>query len=155
MELLLVLAIISMVIGTMKVHVQKQKIQAEARNIVERVKVYQAAITMYYLRNGGNFPVLESTLLENNPKLKPYYPAGFKSKGADIKIAGFLSVSMQCSDSYCRIIVDITGRKDLANEVYKQLKEFALDAQVVQSYHDASNTQLIFFYLKKNNTIYI
>ena len=81
-ELLLVLAIISMVVGTMKVHVQHKRIQADAKSIVEKFYIYYGAITMYYLRNRGTFPADASwKFMEQVDCLEPYYPKGFKSPG--------------------------------------------------------------------------
>ena len=83
-ELLVVLAIISIVMGTMKVSIQHKRLQASAKAIVEYFNIYRSAITMYYFRKGGDLSILESNgrkYLEDIPELDLYRPVGFKSHG--------------------------------------------------------------------------
>lgn len=127
-ELLLVLAIISMVVGTMKVHVQHKRIQAEAKNIVEVVNIYKLAISMYHFNNNGYFPDNWWCHLEDVPQLKPYCPPGFDTlssihskKCTDIKccsdFGSVIRVSFELNDNYANL---------LRSEVKKQLEEISV-----------------------------
>lgn len=153
-EMMLVLAIISILIGTMKVHVQHKSIQAEAKNIVECVKIYEAALTMYYLRNGGSFP--ENTndeKIENVDALKPYYPKGFNTDGS---IHSKNCLSIRIYDYMSRYGVEVRinhGNDPLRNEIAAQLKEFACESQIQTG--GGTIGLVVRFLLKKGDDIYI
>ena len=166
-ELLIVLAIISMVAGTMNVQVKNKRIQANAKAIVECVKTYEAAISMYYLQS-GKFPTNgRDYRLEDLLALKPYCPIGFNT----LKIIQANNLTNLTVSSNGEVI-SISGRGEEAgkilSEVEKQLKEFALDDQFSctassggmllnpdgTTSQGQTNYQLR-FYLKKNDNIYL
>ena len=170
-ELLVVLAIISIVIGTMKVSIQHKRLQANAKAIVECIKVYEAAITMYYLRNGGAFPPdANGQVLEDVPALYPYCPAGFNTTEV-ISGKNVNSIAIDATGGNYGIKIFVSGEEGgkVLNEVIKQLKEFALESQFNQgafsvppSYDPGTGqssggeTRRYFtFCLKKGDTVYI
>ena len=161
-ELLIVLAIISMVISTMKVHVKHRRFQAEVKNIVEIAKIYESAMTMYYFRNGGTFPIAEldsdwkKNHLEDIPSLRPYCPAGFNTKG--------MIKSQKCKDityfytkifgmALFNIFIELEDEPELTDEIKKQLDEFAVPNQVTTTKQSGSFS--VTFYIQQWSTIYI
>ena len=154
-EMLIVLAIISILIGTMNVHVQHKRLQAEAKNIVECVKIYEAALSSYYLRNLGDFPEdTNGKKLEDVNKLKPYCPTGFNTDGS-IHSQNCQNVQIFDTNNFTNygIQLIINGDEPLADEIVDQLKEFALASQITTEKEDGTCT--IKFHLKKGNDIYI
>ena len=130
-ELLVVLAIISIIMGTTKVYVKRKRIQAEAKNVVECIKVYEAAITMYYLQK-GDFPSdADGKKLEEVEKLKPYYPSGFDTLKS-IHTKSINDICIYASGKEYGIKVSASGSDgvNLINEIDSQLKECALDRQI-------------------------
>lgn len=137
-ELVIVLAIISILMGTMKVSFQKRKLQAEARRIVECMKIYHAAITMYYWRK-GKLPSPPSSInekyLEDIPALKPYGPTGFKTLRnvggtGTLKDVVFYNPGSHYFAVYARLYKTASNKVKLEAEIKKQLKEFLSDEQV-------------------------
>ena len=163
-ELLIVLAVISIITGTMKVHIQHKRIQAEAKNIVECVKVYEAAITMYYLRHGGKFPPNSRyKKLEDVEALKPYIPDGFNTMDSiNSKLIRYIDIYDQW-DKYGIRINNWGGEGEvLLREVEQQLKKFAVENQVVYKANVAIGSGAggtielnLYFYLKDGDNIYI
>lgn len=152
-ELMIVLTIISMIMGTMKVHIQHRKIQADAKNIVECVKIYESVLTMYYLRNGGSFPAnVNEKYLEEINELKVYYPTGFNTLGS-IHSQKCKNIAIYDDSEDYGIQITITGDKALADEIEKQLKASAVSSQV--TLQEQTNLYTIYFYLKKGDDIYI
>ncbi|MGX8716661.1 MAG: type II secretion system protein [bacterium] len=154
-EMLVVLAVISILIGTMNVHVQHKKLQAEAKNIVECVKIYEAALSSYYLRNLGNFPEdTNGKKLEDVNKLKPYCPTGFNTDGS-IYTEKYQSMQIFDTNNFTNygIQLIINGDESLADEIVSQLNEFAVASQITHDKEEGTST--IKYHLKKGNDIYI
>ncbi|MGX8716662.1 MAG: type II secretion system protein [bacterium] len=163
-EMLIVLAIISILIGTMNVHVQHKKLQAEAKNIVECAKIYESAMSMYYLRNGGNFPTAEldadwtKNHLEDIKSLKPYCPTGFNTKGmiksAQCKdITYFYMEIFGPSTALFNIFIQLEDNEELTDEIQRQLLEFAVPGQVTTT--KTAGSFSVTFYIKHGSTVYI
>ena len=154
-ELLIVLSIISMIMGTMKVHVHHRKIQADAKNIVENFYVYHSTITMYYLRNGGVFPGNNWDFLENIDKLKPYCPKGLKSSGG-VNTKEYKDIFIYKDGNKFAIIIALYKGKttELRDEIVKQLKEYAVPSQV-DTTSASQQVWYVWFYLKNGDNIYI
>ena len=145
-ELLIVLAIISMVISTMKVHVKHRRIQAEAKNIVEVFKIYESALSMYYVRHGAHLLPTFNGALEGYknvpgkmdveiPELKPYCPAGFNTRASirSKKCRDFYMISYDQSpyqDVTCICAEFEPDAEDLLNEVKRQLEETSVPGNV-------------------------
>ena len=131
LEMIVVLTIISMVVGSMKVYVKHRKFQAEVKNIVEIAMIYESAMRMYYFRHNGTFPVAEldsdweKNHLEDVPSLKPYCPIGFNTKK--------MIKSQKCKDiTYfsqggvlLQIFIEVEDDSKLVDEITRQLDEIA------------------------------
>ena len=80
-ELMIVLFILSVLICTMKIHIQDKRFQATVKSIVEYAKIYHSAITMYYVRKGSLPTKVKNhtgrQYFEDLSDLKPYFPSGF------------------------------------------------------------------------------
>lgn len=165
-ELMIVLAIISMIMGTMKVYVKHQRIQAEARSIVECVKIYEVALTMYYLRNGGTFPPnCTGEKLEEVEALAPYRPIDFNTSTYIHSPACTGITIMEDYTGYgIRISFDyaLVHNTKLVSEVIKQLNASGVASQIgTQESNPEKSTPdggvnyggsiWVFFYLKKEN----
>ena len=157
-ELLIVLAIMSMVVGTMKVHIKNKRIQADAKAIVECIKIYQSAITMYYLRNNETFPPdSDGKKLEEVDALVPYCPPGFKTLD-NTNISGFKGMGITDEGNRYIIYFRIGGSScsELTTEVHKQLKTFTVDGQVMASRtYGGPLVFTTYLFLKDVNDIYI
>lgn len=156
-ELMLVLAIMSIIMGTMKVCIQHRRIQADAKNIVECVKIYESVLTMYYLRNGGSFPEnVDAKHLEEIDVLEAYRPTGFNTLGS-IHSQKCQNIAISCSDTSedYGIQITITEDKALADEIVKQLKASAVSSQITSSEASETSTYTVYFYIKKGKDIYI
>ena len=127
-ELLIVLAVMSMVVGTMKVHVHHKRIQADAKAIVECMKIYRSVITMYYLQHDGTFPPdSNGKKLEEVDALAPYCPPGFKTLD-NANINGLEGISIAGGSSYgIRVSLSV---EELIIEVRKQLETFTVNGQL-------------------------
>ena len=151
-ELLLVLSIISMIMGTMKAHVQKRRLQADAKSIVEKFYVYYGALTMYYLRNRGTFPADANwKFIEQLEVLEPYYPKGFESQGV-LRSKEYKDIFIRQENGDFAIIIVLykTETTELREEIIKQLREFAsADEQIRWELHHSGVCWYIWFYLEK------
>lgn len=167
-ELMVVLAIISMIIKTMQVYIQHKVTQANIRNIVECVKIYEVATTMFYLHNNGDFPSDASEKnLENVGSLKPYCPTNFNTKkmlqDTGCKDITFFEYSNKYSSVYA-IKISTGDNANLSLEIKKQLLKFAPEDQigVKESIGGASpsgdsdeESSPTLFFLKEGNAVYI
>ena len=161
-EMMLVLTIISILIGTMKVNIQRKKLEADAKKIVELARVCYSAIMMYYLRNGGTFPsIVAGGRLENEPDLKPYCPAGVKSRRSDVKISGFNDMFIQSNlnvygiHGIFRFYIEFYKNVELKNEVLKQLEESGIGGKIESEERNDIGLSSVYVYLIKLGTSYI
>ncbi len=151
LELMVVLAITSMVIGTMKIHLQNKKVQAEAKNIVEIVEVYKLVLSMYYLKNGGAFPET-SGHIEDIARLRPYCPADFNTKEM-IKSKKCKDITYSYAESILKIFIELEDEPELTDEIGKRLYEFAAQTQIFIKKSPGEFS--ITFYIKNGQNIYI
>ncbi len=163
-ELMVVLAIISMIIKTMQVYIQHKVTQANIRNIVECVKIYEVAATMFYLHHNGEFPSDANWKnLENVDSLKPYCPTNFNTKNM-LQDTGCENITFSVSSNSCAIKISTGSNKNLPTEIEKQLLKFALKDQIgwetvlggasPSGNSNGTRTSVLFF-LKKGNAVYI
>lgn len=158
-ELMIVLFILSVLICTMKIHIQDKRFQATVKSIVEYYKIYHSAITMYYMRNGGKLP---ATLIDNNntgrlyfecmTELKPYFPAGFTC--VNIPAEEFKSIAYFHYNGTHNIVLEISINKKgdylkLIEELKNQLCETLGDIPYQTSDH------FVEFYIKCGDEIYL
>ncbi len=160
LELMVVLAIISMVIGTMKVHIKHRKFQAEAKNIVEIAKIYETAVLMYCIRHGGKYPALSSTWSENHLEsiaaLKPYCPTGFNTKEMikSKKCKDITYFYMEIFDWVLfNIFIELEDEPELVDEIKRQLCEFVETKRVETT--KQSGAFSVTFYIQQWDKIYI
>ena len=147
-ELLIVLAIISMIVGTMNVQVKNKRLQAEAKNIVEVFKIYESALSMYYLRHGAHLLPTFTGFLEEIPELQPYCPVGFKTLASirSKRCTWFEMISFDqepYEDLTCIYAAFNKTKEDweLAKEVRKQLEETSVPGNV-NLYEEADSLSL-------------
>lgn len=163
-ELMVVLAIISMIIKTMQVYIQHKVTQANIRNIVECVKIYEVATTMFYLHNNGKFPSdADRKNLENVDSLKPYCPINFNTKNM-LQDTGCKNITFSVFSNAYAIEISTGSNKNLPMEIEKQLFKFALEDQIereaildpTSSSGDSNEIRtFVLFFLKKGNAVYI
>ena len=163
-ELMVVLAIISMIIKTMQVYIQHKVTQANIRNIVECVKIYEVAATMFYLHNNGEFPSDASGKnLENVDSLKPYCPTNFNTKNM-LQDTGCKNITFSVPSNEYAIEISMGDNENLSTKIKKQLLKFAPEDQIgleasgggaSPSGDSDEKSSSILFFLKKENAVYI
>ena len=153
-----------MIIKTMQVYIQHKVTQANIRNIVECVKVYEVAATMFYLHNNGKFPSDASgENLENVDSLKPYCSTNFNTKNM-LQNTGCENITFSVSSNEYAIEISTGDNENLSTEIKKQLLKFAPKDQIEgkasgggaspSGDSDGKGSSMLFF-LKKGNAVYI
>lgn len=151
---MLVLSIMAILSGLIQVNIRGRKQEAEVKNIVECVKIYEAALQMYYLHNNGNFPynLEDGQKLENNDDLKPFQPINFNTDNL-IKSESCIGICYYVS--YGKIGIEKIGIKvtfnknktDFIGKIEKNLKQHCIDSQV------SIDESYLYYYLKDGSGI--
>ena len=148
-ELMLVLSIMAILSGLIQVNIRWRKQEAEVKNIVECVKIYEAALQMYYLHNNGKFPdkLEDEQRLEDNDDLKPFQPINFNTDNL-IKSESCSGICYYVSDGKIGIKVNFNENKTVfIDKIEKKLKKHCIDSQV------SSGTSYLYYYLKDGSGI--
>ena len=150
-EIMLVLAIMAILASLLNVNIKSKREDVEIKNIIECVKIYEAAVQMYYLHNSGTFPTVTSgAKLETIGELDRFRPENFNTDRL-IKSGSCQSLGFYISGVIFDINVTLnTGTTNFRNKIVKVLKEHCSTSQV------ASGTNYIYYYLRDNSSnIYI
>ena len=150
-ETMLVLAIMAILSGLLHVNIKSRRQEAEIKNIVECVKIYEATVQMFYLHNNGVFPIITNEAkLESVEALERFRPENFSTDSL-IKSESCTGVCYYISGIKIAIKIELQGNATkFRDKVVKVLKEHCIADQV--SY----GTGYIYYYLRDNEgTIYI
>ena len=149
---MLVLSIMAILSSLIQVNIRSRKQEAEIKNIVECIKIYEATVQMYYLHNNGNFPssLTDAQKLEENTELERFQPTNFNTDNL-IRSESCTGVCYYVSDGKIGIKVNFNENKtDFIGKIVKNLKQHCIDSQV------SSGTNYIYYYLKDGSgVIYI
>lgn len=145
---MLVLAIMAILSGLLHVNIKSRRQDAEIKNIVECVKIYEAATQMYYLHNNGAFPAItDAAKLESVEALERFRPENF-STDALVKSGSCTGVCYYISGNVIAIKIGLEeNATEFSNKVVKGLKEHCVESQI------STGTDYIYYYLKDNSGI--
>lgn len=149
---MLVLAIMAILSGLLHVNIKSRKEDAEIKNIIECVKIYEAAIQMYYLHNNGVFPNIKNEAkLESVEELERFRPENF-STDASVKSGNCTGVCYYYTKK-SEIAVKIglkQNTKKFRDKIDKVLKEHCVEGQT------SRGENYIYYYIRgSDGTIYI
>ncbi len=147
-EIMLVLAIMAILSGLLQVNIKARRQEAEIKNIVECVKIYEATVQMYYLHNNGVFPsITNGAKLESIDALERFRPVNFNTDNL-IKSGSCSGLAYYISGTKIGIKITFNANTTkFRDEIVKVLKQNCIESQV--SY----GTTYIYYYLRDNSGV--
>ncbi len=145
---MLVLAIMAILSGLLQVNIKARRQEAEVKNIVECVKIYEATVQMYYLHNNGVFPTITNgAKLEETEDLERFRPLNFNTNNL-IKSGSCSGICYYISGSKIAIKIDFSANTTkFRDKIIKSLKQHCVESQVTYG------SNYIYYYLRDNSGI--
>ena len=153
-ELMLVLAIMAILSGLLQVNISERKQEAEVKNIVECVKAYELAFSMYYLHHNGSedtfSSVTDGATLESIDDLERFRAINFSTNNL-IKSENCTGIVYYNSEGNFGIKINFaSNRERFIGKVVHELKQSCVESQVVV------DGDCIYFYLRDSSgNIYV
>ena len=145
---MLVLAIMAILSGLLQVNIKARRQEAEVKNIVECVKIYEATVQMYYLHNNGAFPTItDGAKLEETEDLERFRPLNFNTNNL-IKSGSCSALAYYISGTTIGIKITFNANTTkFRDKIVNALKQYCIETQV------SSGTNYIYYYLRDNSGI--